>query len=102
VSGRRGRPPTRPQLGPESLRALPEGARIMAACLAAAMSGRPLQPGDRSGRKRDGALQVVRWLRPDGPSPWWLVVCRACKAEQEHRANRLRNYRPSCRSCGTA
>lgn len=71
-----------------------------AACRAA--RAKPLGAGVRSGRQRDGVLEVVAYVCPDGPSPWWAARCRACKAVHEYRANRLRNYRPSCRSCGAA
>lgn len=74
--------------------------------LRAAQDGSPrrtaLKVGDRSGRQGDGVLEVVAYVRPDGASPWWAVRCRSCGAEDEHRACRLRNCRPSCRSCGKA
>ena len=58
--------------------------------------------GRRSGRQRDGVLQVLHYLSPASNSPWWQARCRACKAEHPYQGHRLRNYRPACRSCGTA
>ena len=87
-------------------------AAIAAGAMPRESSGRPPLEllGQRSGRQRDGILEVVRYLRPgangkgcgEAPSPWWLARCRSCKAEHPYQGHRLRNYRPSCRSCGAA